>query len=172
MSLKLEKLSVLVAEDILPVRKLLISMLEIIGIGKIYSAGDGRQAFDIFCRAAPDIVMTDWHMPDADGLELLKNIRTSPQSPNKMTPVIFVTGYSAPHRIATARDLGVTEYLVKPFAAEDMIGRILHVVKTPRDFIDSEVYFGPDRRRKTDAGYQGLKRRKADQDSSLSRGMQ
>lgn len=162
MPLKLENLSVLVAEDILPMRNTMVKLLETMGIGKVYAAKDGRQAFNIFCRVKPDIVIADWHMPIEDGLDLVEKIRHSEKSPAKLTPIIFMTGYNAQPRIVKARDVGVTEYLIKPFTAADLAKRIAHVINTPRNFIDAHEYFGPDRRRNRQP-FDGEKKRAADE---------
>ena len=82
-----------------------------------------------------------------------------------MVPVILMTGYSAQPRIENARDLGVTEFLVKPFSASDLARRIAYVINKPRDFVDSEQFFGPDRRRRKDEDYGGPQRRGDDRDS-------
>ena len=91
-------------------------------------------------------------MPKMDGLALTKLIRTSPQSPDKTIPIIMMTGYGSPHKISAARDMGVTEFLVKPFSAVDISKRIMNIIKSPRDFIITPQYAGPDRRRKIDTG--------------------
>lgn len=162
MPLKLENLSILVAEDIIPMRNTLVKLLEMMGVGKVYAAKDGRQAFNLFCRIQPDIVIADWHMPIEDGLDLVENIRNSDRSPAKLTPIIFITGYSAQPRIVKARDLGVTEYLIKPFTAADLAKRLAHVINTPRNFIDANAYFGPDRRRRAESAFDGEGKRAID----------
>lgn len=162
MPLKLENLSILIAEDILPMRNTLVKLLEMMGVGKVYAAKDGRQAFNLFCRIQPDIVIADWHMPIEDGLDLVENIRNSERSPAKLTPIIFITGYSAQQRILKARDIGVTEYLIKPFTAADLAKRIAHVINTPRNFIEATEYFGPDRRRRIEPSFGGDKKRAVD----------
>ena len=104
-----------------------------------------------------------WHTEtDLSGLDLVDQIRNSDASPNKMTPIIIMTGYSARPRIESARDTGVTEFLVKPFSASDLARRISHVIKKPRDFIEAEGFFGPDRRRHRDENYPGPHRRSDD----------
>lgn len=140
-------------------RQTLTKLLEMMGVGKVYAAKDGRQAFKIFCRVTPDIVMTDWHMPIEDGMDLVEKIRYSPDSPAKMTPIIFLTGYSSHTRIIKARDLGVTEYLIKPFTAADIAKKLAHVINSPRNFIDAQNYFGPDRRRRKIDHFVGNKKR-------------
>ena len=96
----------------------------------------------------PDIVIADWQMEPMNGIELTHEIRTNQLSPNRMAPVILVTGYSAITRVAQARDVGVTEFIVKPFSANDLAKRLAYVINKPRDFIDADGYFGPDRRRR------------------------
>jgi hypothetical protein len=59
----------------------------------------------------------------------------------------------------TARDAGVTEFLAKPISAKALYQRILNVVASPRPFIRTKTYFGPDRRRNTSNAYIGAERR-------------
>jgi CheY-like chemotaxis protein len=159
MSFKFEKLSVLIVEDTVPMLKLVTSVLETLGVGTILSAKDGNEGYDVFCKQNPDIVIADWHMLPVSGIELVRKIRTDPQSPNKMAPIIMMTGYSAMPRVSEARDKGATEFLVKPFSANDLARRIAYVINKPRDFIETEDFFGPDRRRRQIDNYKGPFRR-------------
>lgn len=162
MGLRFERLSVLVVEDTLPMRKLMVSVLEALGFGKIYTAENGTQGFSIYRQYQPDIVLTDWLMKPTDGLDLVRLIRTHKHSKNKATPIILVTGYSALSRVIEARDSGVTEFLVKPFTANDLAKRLAYVINRPRDFVETPIYAGPDRRRKNKEDYAGPRRRDGD----------
>lgn len=162
MAFQFGKLSVLVVEDTPPMRKLLCSVLETLGVGQIYSSDNGESGFDLFKKMNPDIVIADWQMEPMNGIELTQEIRTNQLSPNRMAPVILVTGYSAITRVAQARDAGVTEFIVKPFSANDLAKRLAYVINKPRDFIDAEGYFGPDRRRRQNPDYKGPFRREGD----------
>lgn len=162
MTLNLGKINVLVVEDVAPMRHLLSSVLESMGVGFVMSAPNGKTAFDIFCSKIPDIVLTDWLMEPGDGLQLTKAIRTHPRSPNHSVPIILMTGYSAMPRVAEARDMGITEFLVKPFSAKDLSHRIAYVINHPRDFVESEGYTGPDRRRRVKPDFTGPFRRYSD----------
>jgi two-component system chemotaxis response regulator CheY len=159
-----KKLSILVVEDTAPMRKLITSVLETLGVGRVYSCDNGEAGFDLFRRENPDIVIADWHMLPMSGIELTEQIRKNAMSPNRMAPIILVTGYSALNRVSQARDAGVTEFLVKPFSANDLAKRIAYVINKPRDYIDCKTYFGPDRRRRHTPDYNGPFRRKEDQD--------
>ena len=170
MGLKFDEISVLVVDDTMSMRNLITSVLEALGVGKVFQASNGEQGYNIFCEQNPDIVLVDWLMEPMNGIELTQKIRTTPGSPNKMVPIILVTGYSARPRVEEARDSGVTEFLVKPFAATDLTRRLQHVVNNPRNFIDYNGYFGPDRRRKADENYDGPRRREDDFDDAWSVG--
>jgi len=162
MAFKFERLSILIVEDTAPMRKLVTSVLETLGVGRIMTAGDGEEGYNLFCTEKPDIVIVDWHMLPMSGIELVQKIRREEDSPNKMVPIVMMTGYSALPRVAQARDTGATEFLVKPFSANDLARRIAYVINKPRDFIDTNDYFGPDRRRRVIPNYDGPKRRATD----------
>lgn len=159
MGFKFERLRILIVEDTAPMRKLVTSVLETLGVGVMYTAIDGEQGFSVFCAENPDIVIADWHMEPMSGIELVRKIRRADESPNKLVPIVMMTGYSALPRVAEARDTGATEFLVKPFSANDLARRIAYVINKPRDFIESADYFGPDRRRRVLDSYAGVERR-------------
>ena len=150
------------AEDTDAMRTLILAVLTSLDITAIHYAKDGEQGFRVFCDKNPDIVITDWDMAPGNGVELTRRIRNHPLSPNRLVPIIFLTGYSAVKRVGEARDAGATEYLIKPFTGADLAKRIAYVINKPRDFIDAEGYFGPDRRRLAKPDYTGPYRRAED----------
>jgi CheY-like chemotaxis protein len=163
MGFDFNKLSILIIEDNKIMIKLIASVLETLGVGTILTAENGDAGFQMFCNKNPDIVITDWQMEPVTGIEVINKIRTSPKSPNKTAPVIIMTGFSALPRIFKARDMGATEFLVKPFSANGLARRIAYVITRPRDFIRTPNYFGPDRRRRIIENYKGPRRRAKDQ---------
>ena len=162
MFLDLSRIKILLAEDSLPINKMICSIIDQLGVKNFDSVKNGQEAFDIFCKKRHDIIITDWMMYPMDGLEFTKMVRRHSDSPNKLIPIIMLTGHNSFNRVLKARDIGITEYLVKPFTAKDIADRIAYVINNPRDFIQCENYFGPDRRRIVDVFYQGDFRRKTD----------
>ncbi len=162
MSRNFHKLSVLVVEDLTPMRRLIQEVLKSLEVGTIITAADGEEAFQKYLDMKPDVILTDWLMAPMDGISLIKRIRLSPQSPKRTIPIIMITGYTAPHRVAEARDIGVTEILVKPFTAGDLAKRLAYVINKPRDFVECASFFGPTRRRRVVPDYNGPVRRVAD----------
>ena len=160
--MRFDLLKILLVDDNQHMRVLLTEILRAIGVKQIFEASDGAQALGQL-RAYPiDIVMTDLAMEPMDGIGLVRLIRTSPDSPNPLVPVIMVTGHSTLKRVGDARDVGVTEFLSKPVTARGVIERLTRVVEHPRPFVRTTSYFGPDRRRRADPNYPGPHRRKTD----------
>lgn len=79
-------------------------------------------------------------MKPVDGISLTRRLRNDPLSPNQYVPVILMTGFSEKRRVMQARDVGVTEFLVKPFNARDLYRRIAQIIEKPRQFVRSEDF--------------------------------
>lgn len=170
MSYMMHRISVLVVEDNLPMLEITKSLLQAFGVGDIIGAQNGEAGFEKFCANNPDIVIADWMMKPMDGISLTRKIRNDPASPNPYVPVILMTGFSERRRVFQARDAGVTEFLVKPFNARDLYKRIAQVIERPRQFVRSDDFFGPDRRRKAEESYFGPQRRENDEQEKAWRG--
>lgn len=152
-------LNVLLVEDNPEMMKIIIQVLNHFGIKNVWTARDGEEGFSIFTKQNPDLVISDWQMTPIDGLEMCRWIRRNRMSPNRMVPIILISGYSALPRVAQARDIGVTEFMIKPFKAEELAKKIMHVIDKPRDFVEAPGFVGPDRRRRI-ADFSGSERRK------------
>jgi CheY-like chemotaxis protein len=153
------KLRFLVCDDNPHMRRIIRTLLHSFGAREVYEAEDGATALEMFTHYIPDIVITDWSMPIFDGLELAQMIRQPEGAGNPYAPIIMLTGHSEKRRVMIARDAGVTEFLVKPISAKGFYQRILNCVANPRPFLKTKNYFGPDRRRNTNASYIGVERR-------------
>ncbi len=162
MAYEFYKIKILIVEDNKPMLDLTKSILQTFGVAEVITAKDGEEGFREYCLHNPDIVIADWMMKPMDGISLTRRMRNDPRSPNQYTPVILMTGFSEKRRVLEARDAGVTEFLVKPFNARDLYRRIAQVIERPRQFVRSEDFFGPDRRRISKSGqkpYDGPNRR-------------
>jgi two-component system, chemotaxis family, chemotaxis protein CheY len=162
MAMNFKLLSVLVVDDHPHMRAILVDVLRVLGVGHILQAHDGKHALDVLRSFKPDIIITDWQMEPMDGLEMTARLRAHPKLAARLAPVILMTGYSAEARVKLARDTGITEFLAKPFTAEALANRMMHVIKEPRDFIVAQKYKGPDRRRKPNSTFKGPVKRTRD----------
>lgn len=156
-------LKILLVDDNHHMRVLLAEILKAVGVRQIYEASDGAQGLQMMRNHAIDIVMTDLSMQPLDGIDFVRLLRRSPDSPNQTCPVIMITGHSTVARVQEARNAGVNEFLAKPLTARGVIERIMQVIDHPRPFVKTADYFGPDRRRRSDPNFRGPFRRHGDE---------
>jgi two-component system chemotaxis response regulator CheY len=164
--LRFDLLKILLVDDNHHMRVLLSEILRAIGVKDVFEAADGAEALQTLRNHPIDIVMTDLAMQPLDGIDFVRLVRNSRDSPSPMVPVIMVTGHSTLRRVAEARDVGVNEFLSKPVTARGVIERIGRVVDSPRPYVRTTEYFGPDRRRRDDPDYAGPHRRDKDKQAA------
>jgi CheY-like chemotaxis protein len=165
----LASLKVLVVDDNANVQRLICDVLRAGGVGRVETADDGQKARLALGRWDPDIIFCDWNMPNMGGLELTRSIRKASivpdrRVPNPQVPVIIVTAHRSQKEVEQARLAGVNEFVIKPFTPAALLSRIQLVLLKPRQFIVSEAYIGPDRRRRVELAYAGPMRRMSDPD--------
>ena len=131
--------------------------LAYLGASHIQRVKTPNDAFDVLRSEK-----IEWRLRGMDGLEFLDVMRNSTNSPNRFIPVIMLTAHSEHRYVTTARDLGITEFLAKPFNAKALYSRLVSVIARPRRFINTGTYFGPDRRRRQ-VQFDGPDRRSLDE---------
>lgn len=117
---------ILVAEDERDLNKLIISCLEKEHYS-VDSCYDGLEALDYLECAEYDAVILDIMMPGTDGLSVLKKMRRR----NDSTPVLLLTARDSIEDRVTGLDAGANDYLVKPFAFEELLARIRVLLRKP-----------------------------------------
>ncbi len=140
------------------------------GAVNIIEARDATEAFHRLKNDSIDIVIVDYQMDVLNGVEFINLVRKSSDSANRYVPIIMLTAHSERSHVIDARDAGATEFCCKPVTATELYRKVVAIVDRPRVFVKNANYFGPDRRRKTDAKYEGLDRRKARTDEGKSDG--
>lgn len=159
MSITLERLSILLVEDNLYIRDILESVLRQIGFGWVATARNGQEAIEFLKLAGKtqsqsaglsnvDMILSDLLMSPINGLLLLRWVRMQKDSINRFLPFLMISGAADKDYVEAARDLGVTEFVAKPFSAQSISERVMKVIDSPRQFVACTNYFGPDRRRK------------------------
>ena len=105
----------LIADDSSFARKLIGSVINKTGGNVVAEAVDGQEAIDKFMLTFPDLVILDITMPVVDGVEVLKQIKTI----NKNVKVIMVSSIGHQDMISKTKDLGATNFIVKPYDLEN-----------------------------------------------------
>ena len=110
------KMHILVVDDFSTMRRIVKNVLKQLGFENIEEAEDGAQALAKLKAGSYGFVVSDWNMPNMDGLELLKAVRADANL--KATPILMVTAEAEKEKVIQAIQAGVNNYIVKPFTAE------------------------------------------------------
>ncbi len=116
--------SCLIVDDSKVVRKLERRIMEELGFS-IAEAEDGQQAVAHCTAQKPDLILLDWHMPVMNGIEFLKALRAMPDG--GVPKVLFCTTESEMNNIMLALSEGANEYVMKPFDAEIIKGKLQQI---------------------------------------------
>ena len=110
-------MKILVVDDSSTMRRIIVNTLSRLGYKDTVQGADGVEAWEAM-QANPDIgvVITDWNMPNMNGLELVKKIRAEEKYVD--IPIIMVTTEGGKAEVITALKAGVNNYIVKPFTPQ------------------------------------------------------
>lgn len=110
-----KNMSILVVDDFPTMRRIVRSLLKELGFTNVEEAEDGQDALNKLRAGSFQFVVSDWNMPNLDGLEMLKQIRADAEL--KDLPVLMVTAEAKKENIIAAAQAGASGYVVKPFTA-------------------------------------------------------
>lgn len=153
-------LTALVVDDSHFERGISLDQLRGMGFGRVVGASCPNEAWDHLCVANPNVVLTEWTVDANDGLDFVRRVRISEESPNRAVSIFMLTERSAAADVETARRAGVDGYMRKPISGLALRQRVRTVVNNPQPFIVTPTYVGPcRRRRRPDLNYLGPLRR-------------
>ncbi|HTP36201.1 MAG TPA: response regulator [Candidatus Acidoferrales bacterium] len=120
---------VLVVDDSAAIRKILQRVLRQTGmaIRTIHEAGDGQEALALLANKRVDLVLTDINMPNMDGLQLLKSLKSAEEWRN--VPVVMITTEGGETKVAEAVRLGAAGYVRKPFTADQIKEKLAGILE-------------------------------------------
>ena len=115
-------MKVLVVDDYNTMRRIIRNLLGQIGYADVEEAEDGSQALAKLRKGEFGLIISDWNMEPMTGFELLKEVRADERL--KSLPFIMVTAESKTENVVAAKKAGVNNYIVKPFNAATLEGKI------------------------------------------------
>lgn len=138
--------NILIVEDSIPMRAVIKKIVRASGfnVGQIFEASNGKEALDVLNEEWLDVVLTDYNMPDMDGLELLDEMKKDDTF--KVIPVVMVTTEGSEKRVEEFLERGA-EYIKKPFTPEQVKEKLNLLLgeteegKGPLDGGDEELDF-------------------------------
>ena len=130
----MEKIKILVVDDESRMRKLIKDFLEREGY-QILEAGDGMEALDLFYENKDIALMIlDVMMPRMDGWEVCREVRQS-----AMMPIMMLTARSEERDELKGFELGVDEYIAKPFSPKILVARVAALLKRSKNMVEDEL---------------------------------
>lgn len=151
-------LDILVVDDNEFAHAILRDILLAMRIKDIRHARSGKECLKAIVSKLPDIVIVDLLMKPMSGFELIKRIRAHNVDDIRHLPLLVVSAYSSMDYVTKARDVGASEVLCKPISVNSVYDRLVHMRNSPRQFVRTKAYVGPDRRRALH-GFEGMDRR-------------
>lgn len=121
-------LKFLVVDDSLTMRRIVINTLKTLGYDTVIEASQGKEALAKILAEGCDFLVTDWNMPEMNGLDLVKAVRANPQFEN--LPILMITTRGNKEDVIEAMKARVNNYIVKPFTAPGLKEKIELVLKT------------------------------------------
>lgn len=106
-------------------RRIVKNLLKELGYANVDEAEDGVMGLSMLQNGSYDFVVSDWNMPNMDGLTMLQQIRADPRL--KAIPVLMVTAEAKKENIIAAAQAGANGYVVKPFTAATLDEKITKI---------------------------------------------
>jgi two-component system chemotaxis response regulator CheY len=108
-------MNILVVDDFPTMRRIVRSLLKELGFNNVEEAEDGQEALNKLKTNGFQFVISDWNMPNLDGLDMLKQMRADGELGS--LPVLMITAEAKKENIIAAAKAGANGYIVKPFTA-------------------------------------------------------
>jgi two-component system chemotaxis response regulator CheY len=120
--------NILIVDDSTPMRAVIKKVVKASGfnIGHFLEASNGREALRLLNKEWLDLVLTDYNMPDMDGLELLEKMQKDENL--KSIPVVVITTEGSKQRIEEFLEKGALEYIKKPFTPDELKHKLNHIL--------------------------------------------
>lgn len=118
--------NILIVDDSESIREVVSFTLENEGYNVLVGV-DGKDALKYLDGSPIDLIITDLHMPEMDGIELIKNVRK--MDPYKRIPILFLTTESQASKKMEAKEAGATGWIIKPFVPAKLIAALKKVLR-------------------------------------------
>lgn len=122
-------MKILIVDDSSTMRRIIGNVVQQLGHTKedFDEAEDGLKAWKLLNEGQYDVILTDWNMPNMNGLDLVKKVRS--EGAHQKTPIIMITTEGGKGEVITALKAGVNNYIVKPFSADVLKEKLDGVLK-------------------------------------------
>jgi two-component system chemotaxis response regulator CheY len=118
---------ILIVDDSKTMVRIICNTLKRIGYDNLITANDGLEGIEELKKYDNfDLIITDWNMPNMNGLDFVKYIRKNEK--HKDTPIIMVTTEGGKKEVITALKAGVNNYIIKPFTPQTLKEKLINII--------------------------------------------
>jgi two-component system, chemotaxis family, chemotaxis protein CheY len=121
-------LKFLIVDDSITIRRIIINALKTVGYLNVVEASNGKEALVKLEAENIDFLITDWNMPEMNGLDLTKEIRKNPTS--MQLPILMITTRGTEADVIDALQARVNSYIVKPFTPQELKTKIDEILNS------------------------------------------
>ena len=121
-----KNMKVLIVDDYQTMLRILRNLLKQLEFLNVTDASDGTKALEALRNEPHGLIISDWNMVPMTGIQLLREVRADPKL--KHIPFIMITAESKSENVITAKEAGVSNYIVKPFNAETLKDKLVSVL--------------------------------------------
>jgi len=125
----------LIVDDFSTMRRIVRNLLKELGFSNVEEAEDGAVALRKLQNGNYDFVVSDWNMPNMDGLTMLQNLRANEALKN--IPVLMVTAEAKKENIVAAAQAGASGYIVKPFTAATLNEKLNKILQNMENSVSA-----------------------------------
>lgn len=125
--------NILIVDDSIPMRAVLKKTLKASGfnVGRIFEAANGKEALQILKQEWMDLVLSDYNMPEMNGIEMLEEMKKDEVF--RTLPVVIVSTEGSRERVDWFLKMGVAEYIRKPFTPEEIRSKLNGIMQGDED---------------------------------------
>jgi two-component system chemotaxis response regulator CheY len=121
-----KNMPILIVDDYKTMLRIIRNLLKQLGFNNVDEAIDGSSALQKLREKECSLIISDWNMEPMSGLQLLKEVRADVKL--KELPFIMITAESKSENVIAAKEAGVSNYIVKPFNAATLKGKLTTVL--------------------------------------------
>jgi CheY-like chemotaxis protein len=161
-AINIKGLTFLVADPNPYFSRIVVGLLRSFGASSLTEVRNSFDAIQILNSQKVDILLCDDKLHPHGGPQVTHAIRRKQDNENRTIPILIMAGETRESLIKIARTAGANMVLSKPVSASSLYDRLTWIAFNPRQFVDTQAYYGPDRRFKVEGYPGGLGRRKED----------
>ena len=121
-------MKILIVDDSITIRRIISNALKTVGFPETVEAVNGKDALEKLTSNKIDFIITDWNMPEMNGLDLIKEVRANPVYSSM--PILMITTRGTERDVVEALQAKVNSYIMKPFTPQELKEKIEGILKT------------------------------------------